>query len=197
MNHERYVRCTTIRKEFDVSYKQLLEWSTLYSIRHVKTPGGKRMYHYGDIYTLFHKKPEQVQKKKIIYCSVSSSHQKEDLGRQIAFMESKYPGIMVIQDVGSGINFKPPGLSRLLKDVLDSKVETIIVSDRDRLCRFGFELVERLCDQRGTKILVRYHDKGERSDQLELSEGLLAVCNFLAQKEMVKKQLEIKKQPSI
>lgn len=181
--NEKFVRGTTLRKQFDVSYKQLQHWSEQHDIRFIKTPGGKRLYHYGDILNLLNV-PTNTKKEDIIYARVSSSHQKEDLKRQIDFMASQYPNAQIISDVGSGINFKRRGLEQLLERIASGCIEYIYVSDKDRLCRFGSEFVEWLCRRFGTKIVYHYHEEtGER----ELADDLLAITNvFVAKRNGLK-----------
>lgn len=78
-------------------------------------------------------------------------------------------------------SYKRKNFEALLERVHAGNVEEIVVSYRDRLCRYGFELVESLCKFHGTKIVV--HNKTETAvTQQELSEDLLAVCNFFVAK---------------
>ena len=60
--------------------------------------------------------------KGICYCRVSSKHQQDDLDRQIKFMQEQYPNYEIIKDIGSGINFKRPGLLKLIKKSIDRDI---------------------------------------------------------------------------
>ena len=91
----------------------------------------------------------------ICYCRVSSAKQRDDLKRQVEFMQSQYPGAEVIKDIGSGLNFKRKGLRAILDRILQGDKLTIIVACRDRLTRFGFELIQYLVEQNGGEILVQ------------------------------------------
>ncbi len=90
----------------------------------------------------------------ICYCRVSSSKQKDDLQRQIQYMQSLYPEAEVVKDIGSGLNFKRKGLRSLLDRLLRGDKLTLVVACRDRLCRFGFELIQYMVEQNGGKIVV-------------------------------------------
>jgi predicted site-specific integrase-resolvase len=90
----------------------------------------------------------------ICYCRVSSSKQKDDLLRQVAFMRELYPDAEIVQDIGSGLNFKRKGLQSLLVRFMRGDKLTVVVACRDRLCRFGFELFEFMAEQNGGEILV-------------------------------------------
>ncbi|MGD1716379.1 recombinase family protein [Hydrocoleum sp. CS-953] len=80
----------------------------------------------------------------ICYCRVSSAKQRDDLKRQVEFMQNHYPGAEVIKDIASGLNFKRKGLIAILDRILQGDKLTIIVACRDRLTRFGFELIQYL-----------------------------------------------------
>ena len=80
------------------------------------------------------------------YCRVSSNKQRDDLERQIENMElyltSQGKPFEIISDIGSGINYKKKGLKEVIKRISQNKVEKVVVLYKDRLLRFGFELVE-------------------------------------------------------
>lgn len=175
-----YIRVATIRKKYDISDTKLRSWANSQLVRIVKTPGGNRLYHAGDIESLFGQE-ETEKRRRICYCRVSSQHQKEDLKRQVELLKNRFPEEEIIQDIGSGINYKKPGLQKLLGLVIENKVASITVVDKDRLCRFGFELFEQICRHYKTEILVLFpvSADGER----ELADDLLTIANvFVARK---------------
>ena len=69
-------------------------------------------------------------------------------------MYSVYPDAEIIKDIGSGLNFKRKGLRTILDRLLRGDKLKIVVACRDRLCRFGFELVQYLVEQNGGEIVV-------------------------------------------
>ncbi len=107
----------------------------------------------------------------VCYCRVSSSKQKDDLQRQIAYMQSLYPQAEIIKEIGSGLNFKRKGLRSILDRLLRGDKLKIIVACRDRLCRFGFELIQYMVEQNGGEILVL--DSSVHCPQTELTTDLL------------------------
>ena len=121
-----------------------------------------------------------IFKVKIFYSRVSSAKQREDLERQKEFLKSNLPDqssgstkIEEISDIGSGINFKRPGLLRILGLVKQGTVSKIVVASRDRLARFGFELIEWLCTEFGTEIVVL--DSKDSTPESELGNDLIAL----------------------
>jgi predicted site-specific integrase-resolvase len=176
-----FIRVSKIQKTYDISDTKLREWANKGLVKFVKTPGGNRLYHSRDLSRLF---GNQVKKEKrcICYCRVSSQKQKEDLVRQREFIQERCPGQEIISDIGSGINFKKKGIQKLINLVLNDEIETITISDKDRLCRFGYELLEQICQHFGTKILVLHAPKQPDCER-ELADDLLTICNvFVAKK---------------
>jgi predicted site-specific integrase-resolvase len=73
---------------------------------------------------------------------------------QIDFLQSRYAGAEVIQDIGSGLNYRRKGFLSLLERILSNDVGLVVVANKDRLCRFGFALVAWLCERQKCELLV-------------------------------------------
>jgi putative resolvase len=160
----------------------LKKWDAEGKIKVLRTPGGMRLYDISSVdpsAKLF-KIQKKTDRSIILYSRVSSAKQREDLERQGAFLQNNLPDeysgskqIEAISDVGSGINFKRPGLLRILGLVKEGKVSTLVVASKDRLARFGFELIEWLCKEFGTRILVL--DSEDATPESELGNDLMAI----------------------
>lgn len=92
------------------------------------------------------------------YCRVSSHDQKEDLLRQKQVLElfcvQNGWQFEIIEDLGSGLNYSKKGLKRLIRLIVDSKVERLVITHKDRLLRFGSELIFSLCEYFGTEVVI-------------------------------------------
>ena len=92
------------------------------------------------------------------YCRVSSHKQKDDLERQIenvkTYLIAKGQPFEIISDIGSGINYKKKGLKELIKLITQNKVEKVVILYKDRLLRFGFELVEYIASLYNCEIEI-------------------------------------------
>lgn len=178
MQEYEYISAAKIKKRFDVSNQILRQWADAGKINCVRLPSGKRLYKSSDIESTF--KSPSKPRIKVCYARVSSEKQKEDLDRQIQFLQNSFPHHQIFHDIGSGLNWKRKGFTSLLDKVYDKLIEEIVVSYRDRLCRFGFELIEWICEKSGTKIVVLNTPvcselrEGE-SHTSELAEDLLAI----------------------
>ena len=107
----------------------------------------------------------------ICYCRVSGKAQADALASQVAYMRETFPEAEVIEDFGSGINFKRKGHQRLLERILRGDKRRIVVAHRDRLARFGSEVIRFLVEQNGGEVVVL--NKTAHSPEEELTADLL------------------------
>ena len=125
---------------------------------------------------------KQINKKIIGYCRVISHKQKDDLERQIenvkTYMYAKGYQFEIITDIGSGINYNKKGLNQIIDMVTNSEVEKIVVLYKDRLIRFGYELIENLCNKFGT--IIEIIDNTEKTEQQELVEDLVQIVTVFS-----------------
>ncbi|MFY7803188.1 MAG: IS607 family transposase [Limnoraphis robusta] len=118
-------------------------------IKSIKNEAGQRLY---DVESYV--RGDSTRTATVCYCRVSSSKQRDDLLRQVAYMQSLYPKAEIIKDIGSGLNFKRKGLRSLLDRLSKGDKLTLVIACRDRLARFGFELIQYLVEQNGGNIVV-------------------------------------------
>ena len=168
----------TIRKFFDSK-----------KIAGYKTPSNQRKIDRNSIQELCNnllndKKKQENKKDNFIYTRVSTKKQVDDLSRQIEYVRrSEYVDYILIQDIGSGINFKRKGLSKILDSCIQRTIGEVVVAHRDRLCRFGFELIEQLVSKAGGKITVLENNKIS-TPQEELADDLLSIIHIFSCRQM-------------
>src|SRR5262249_35230234 len=135
--------------KYDVSTETLRRWASSGKITIVRTPGGKRLYSIADVRKILDDHQHVTEKAKVCYARVSSEHQQGDLQRQIADLQRRFPNHEIISDIGSGLNWKRRGLTSLLERIHAGRIEEVVVTRKDRLCRFGLELVEWIFTKNG------------------------------------------------
>ena len=123
-----------------------------------------------------------VKRRKICYCRVSSSKQKEDLNRQMEAMTEKYPSYELITDIGSGLNMNRPGLIKIIDYAITGEIEILVIAYRDRLVRFGYELIERLIEKYSNGIIKVEYKNEEDTPINELSKDIVAIMNVYVAK---------------
>ena len=161
-------------KYYCVNELTLRRWAASGKIEHKRTKGGHYRY--------LLKERDDQQRRKVIYARVSSSKQEEDLERQIKFMRKRFPDYEVIRDVGGGANFKRKGLQTLLERVCKGEVDIITVYSKDRLTRFGDELIEFICNLFDTTIVYVEGEEDGENETEDLSKDLLTIITHFTAK---------------
>lgn len=142
-------------------------------IKSIKNAAGQRLY---DVESYI--RGDSIRTATVCYCRVSSSKQRDDLARQVTYLQSLYPESEIVKDIGSGLNFKRKGLQALLDRLLRGDKLTLVVACRDRLARFGFELIQYLVEQNGGKIVVL--DQTVHCPSSELTQDLLSILHIFS-----------------
>ncbi len=187
MNYDKYISPNKLCKQLDITSGTLRNYAESGKIRCLRTENyngrpGKRLYNVEDVKKLFGVESTKGDREVILYARVSSHHQKEDLQRQIEYLQKEYPNAKVIKDIGSGLNWNRPGFKSILERVHDGFVEKVVVAYKDRLCRFGSELVEWIFKKADTKLLVLSRNEDVHDLSRELSEDLLAITTVFVAK---------------
>lgn len=144
-------------KELGVSRDTLRRWEKSGKITVERTVKGHRRYNIASLLGASTRKVPS-KKKTIVYARVSSHDQKEDLSRQVQVLESFCSAngwsYEVIEDLGSGLNYNKRGLRHLIRSICLSQVDRLVLTHKDRLLRFGAELIFALCEQFGVEVTI-------------------------------------------
>ena len=116
-----------------------------------------------------------------IYARVSSSDRKNDLYNQIDRLKLLYPDAQVFSDIKFGLKFSRKGFIELLNMIEDNKVNNIYITHRDRLARFGFDLIENICKIHNTKI-IEVDGEEILSANREMTRDLISIITLFSSK---------------
>src|SRR5271156_3847803 len=147
-----------------------------------KTAGGQRRY---DLAKLNSAHLAQSEKKQLTlaYARVSCHDQKEDLQRQEKMLEmfciSHGWSFEIISDLGSGMNYNKSGLKKLLNKILNNEISRLVLTHKDRLLRFGAELIFALCESRGIEVIL-INKGSEPSFEEELASDVLEIITVFS-----------------
>ncbi len=141
-----------------------------------RLPSGHRYFDESDVRAVLGGGPEK--RSTIVYCRVSSAGQHDDLRSQVAAMEEycRAGAIAVdewIQEVGGGMNFKRKRFLVLIERIQRGEIERVLIAHKDRLVRFGFDLLDHLARENGCEIIVVNQES--LSPEQEMVEDLLAI----------------------
>lgn len=144
------------------------------------SPGGTR--YYSDEQVKEYMGVKTVSKRIVIgYVRVSSRKQQDDLDRQIenlkTYMFAKGYSFEMIIDIGSGINYSKKGLTKLLERIHKGEVSKVVILYKDRLVRFGFEMLETVCKLNDCDIEIV--DNTPKTDEEELVTDLVQIITVL------------------
>src|ERR1700733_294776 len=170
MSDTIYFRPEEARRKLNVSNDILRKWDEQGKIKCIRTQGGHRRY---DLSSMLGT-PKPIERKYVCYARVSASSQKEDLEGQVELLRTKYPNHAIIKDIGSGLNFKRKGLKTILDLALRGQLQELVVTYKDRLVRFGFELFAEIIRHGNGKIVVLNREEGQTPEQ-ELCADLIAI----------------------
>lgn len=166
----------------------------------LRSPGGHRRY---DVETFIQgeevseAQPESVALPTVCYCRVSSRKQRAVLERQVAYMRELYPAAEIVRDIGSGRNYKRKGFRALVDRCLGGDKFQLVIAHRDRLCRFGIELIAYMVEQNGGELVVL--DETVHSPAEELTADLLNILHVFSCRMhgLRRYRTEIKEDPNL
>lgn len=173
-------------KEFaqllNVTVKTLQRWDREKILIAKRTPTNRRYYTY-DQYLEYKGLKNEVDRKVVIYTRVSTNNQKDDLINQIKFLRNfaNAKGLIideVVEDIGSGLNYNRKKWNKLLNECMENKVDTILVTHKDRFIRFGYEWFERFLGKFNTKIIVVNNES--LSPQEELVQDIISILHVFS-----------------
>ena len=121
-------------------------------------------------------------KRNVCYCRVSSSKQREDLERQIKFMQDLYPSYEIIFDIASGLNYNRKGLKKILDYASKNELGELVVAYKDRLTRFGFELIEWMIKKMSNGKIKVLNNNEELTPQEEITKDIISIMNIYVAK---------------
>ena len=151
------------------------------------SPGGTRRYNQDKILQITGKELPEIEKDEritIAYARVSSYDQKADLQRQVQVLELycaehgyKYE---LITDLGSGMNYYKKGLTTLIQKILENNVRRLILTHKDRLLRFGAELIFSICEAKGVEVVILNKGEEKASFEEDLANDVLEIITLFS-----------------
>ena len=177
----RFVKIGEAANLLGVSVQALRNWELEGKIMPShRTPGGQRMYDLAERLGV-----KDLSYSTVAYARVSSSDPKEDLERQHAVLEAfcNKNGwkTEIIRALGSGMNYNKKGLLRLLELMVQGQMSRLVITHKDRLLRFGAEIIFRICELKGIEVVII--NKGEQpAFEEELTRDVMEIMTVFCAK---------------
>ena len=192
----KYYSAKTVTQILGVTAQTLRNWDKEGKLKPSYTKSnGYRYYSEEDVMSYTKERDRKKERKLVGYVRISSKKQEDDLFRQKENLEkyliSTNQEYEIISDIGSGINYNKPGLRKLREMINKKEVDEIVVLYKDRLLRYGFELVEYFAALNNVKIRVL--DKINKTEDEELVEDLVQIITVFSCKIQGKRKSKTKK----
>jgi len=158
-----------------------------------KLPNGRYEYDSESVYSFLNK---DMKRKTYIYARVSTSKQKPDLNNQIELLKqfcftNGYTISGIYSDIASGISFeKRNDFFKMLDDIIDNKVERVVITYKDRLSRIGFDLFYRLFQKYNCEIVIMSEVGSEKLDRQEIFEEIVSLLHCYSMKFYSKRKIQ-------
>jgi putative resolvase len=188
---ENYKGGQETSKILGVHQRTLYIWEKKGLIETIRTPGNKRLYNVNKF--LEDKKSKNTtcdnlddldnkDKLNICYVRVSTNNQKDDLERQKELMIKKYPNNIIIEDIGSGLDLNKRGIKKIIHLAISGKINELVVAYRDRLTRFGYELIEELIIKYSNGKIKVLSESDKLEPDEEIVKDMMVIMNVYVAK---------------
>lgn len=196
-----YLKGKQASEKLGIHQRTLYQWESKGWIKTLRTPGGIRYYDVdGYLKSKECEKENEAKKEEeclesglkeldkkeerlnICYVRVSTHGQKSELENQKKFMEKMFPNYEMIEDIGSGINFNRKGLRKIIELSIEGRVNMVVVGNRDRLTRFGFDFISDLIEKYSNGRIVVLNEKEADEPEIELAKDVLQIMNVFVAK---------------
>lgn len=191
----KYLSGKEASKLLGVHQRTLYQWDKKGIIDVIRTPGNKRLYNVEKYLKENECKKIKIDctnnldeldvingKLNISYVRVSSMGQKDDLERQKKYIIEKYPNHILIEDIGSGINLTKRGISKIINLAISGKINEVVIVYKDRLARFGYELIEDIIKKYSNGKIIIINKKEDIEPEAELMQDMLEIMNVFVAK---------------
>lgn len=180
MTEKRYT-IGQFAKEINRSTQTLRRWDRDGTLPAKRVLGGQRYYEESDLHKALGLEAHPTDDRKtVVYCRVSSSHQKTDLQAQVDSMKdfclaSEIVVSEWIEEIGGGLNFKRKEFLSLMERIEQGQIAHLLIAHKDRLIRFGFDFFQWFAEKHRCQVTVVNQEK--LSPEREMVEDLMSIVN--------------------
>ena len=191
MSNKEFVGGKEASNILGVHQRTLYQWEIKKKIETMRTPGGKRLYNINKFIANNNQylknnglsnNTNNIEKRNICYIRVSSINQSNDLERQREVMKKLYPKYEIIEDIGSGLNLNKRGIKRIIKMAIEGKINELVIAYKDRLTRFGYDLIENIIIEYSNGRIIILNKQKELKPEEELVLDVMALMNVYVAK---------------
>ena len=177
---EKTYTITEAAKILNRTTKCLQQWDRNNKLVAFRTKTNRRFYTENQILDFKGLSIPLNSKQIYVYCRVSSNAQKPDLVNQknilVQYVQSNdYKNVVYFNEIGGGLNFNRKIFNQIITDIELGKVSKLIVAHKDRLCRFGFDLIKNIATKYNCEIEII--DNIKVSPEQEMVQDLMTIIH--------------------
>lgn len=142
---------------------------------------------------------DNSEPKIAIYARVSTTKQKKDLDNQIKYLReyvisngNKVDDKLVFSDIASGMNENRKALNEMVSMIISGQITKVVISNRDRLTRFGYGYLKNLFDKHNCEI-IEVNLTEDKTFEQELTDDLIAIVHHFSMKFYGKRKNKLKR----
>ncbi len=178
-------------KKINVSQQTLRNWDKQGKLKPQIVDEKTRYRYYTDLQLNEYYGIQSKERIVVGYCRVSSQKQKEALTRQVenvrTYLLAKGYKFKIISDIGSGIDYNKKGFNELIEMILNDEAERVVILYKDRLVRFGFELIEKICNYKNVELDIIDTTEKTEEQEVEVVEDFIQIITVFSCKLQGKK----------
>ena len=194
---QEYLTTKELREIFHVTNQTLMRWRKQDKLRYIAITKRRFLYSKEDIMKLLNQSENKKEKINVIYSRVSNTKQKNDLQKQkqILLDYCNSNGIIIdeiYEEIASGMNEERIQFNKLIDKVINNEIDTIYITYKDRLTRFGYEYFKNLFEKFNTKIVIMNNKIDEENYEKELTEDLISIIHHFSMKMYSNRRKQLK-----
>jgi len=185
-DNKKYVSIGEAANLLGVTTWTMMNWDKSGKFVAERTPTNRRKYLLADVQGYKLSGAADKEKSTVGYARCSSYDQREDLERQCGVLESYCANngwqFELIKDLGSGMNYNKKGLRQLLEMLFDGKINRLVITHKDRLLRFGAELIFNICEIKNVEVVIINQGDTPKSYEEELAADIIEIITVVSAK---------------
>ena len=195
---KRYYSTGEVAELLGVVPMTVIRWDKVGKIKFSRTDTNRRVISKEDLIDFLKQQHLYIDlpdknKMDIVYARVSTRKQVEsgDLDRQVLSIIEQVPNLnnlLILKEQGSGLNSNRKKMNKLLDLVMEDKVNRIFITYKERLSRFGYELIETICKKHDVDIIILNESQYKPLEQ-ELAEDMMMLLTSFSAQGIIKIKL--------
>lgn len=182
------MKAKEVLKILGVTQQTLWNWTKSGKIKvNAKLSRTYNDYNEDSVYALIGRKSSHKNKLIVSYARVSTQNQKSQLNdqNQRIYDSCISRGLILAKqfsDIKSGMSSDRKDFQELIRLIIQGKIELLVIENKDRLIRFGYEILEQIFKYFGCKILVLNDILENKTYEQELTDDLISIIHYFTMK---------------